>query len=241
MNNLQLSLHVDQRHILPSTLLLDSKPNLSFLALSCNGLSFRLCVVSLDSSGTFLPRCARSLLTTDELVRLSSFVNEEKAHHFVAGRLLIKHSIASMAGIDPASVDVRQDSFYSKPYSSQSSFNISHTDGVLVGVFGYDLDFGIDVEHLRSNVDFIGIAQQYFPDELRDYVVFSPLHRLRFAFYEAWTYLEANAKLDGHGLSIPLRGSATSFCFRIIFDSIPCLGCLAIRSKASLKSPAIIE
>ena len=241
MNNVQLSLHVDQRHILPSCSLLDSKPNLSFLALSCNGLSFRLCVVSLDFSGTLLQQFARCLLSTDELVRLSSFVNEEKAHHFIAGRLLIRHSIASMAGIAPASVDVRQDSFYSKPYSSHSSFNISHTDGVLVGVFGHDLDFGIDVEHLRSNVDFIGIARQYFPDELRDYVVFSPPHRRRFAFYAAWTYLEANAKLDGQGLSIPLRGSTTSFCFRIIFDSLPCLGCLAIRSKASLKNPAIFE
>lgn len=231
MNNIQFSLYVDQRHILPSAALLARNPELSFLSLSCNGLAFRLYVVNLDFSESLLSRCSRSLLTTDELVRLSSYVNEEKAHHFVAGRLLIRHSIASMAGVDPASVDVKQDSFYSKPYSTLSSFNISHTDGVLVGVFGRDLDFGIDVEYLSSNVDYVGIARQYFPSELRDYVLYSPLHRRQYAFYEAWTYLEAVAKLDGHGLSFPARGAANSFCYRLIFDCLPCLGCLAIRSK----------
>jgi phosphopantetheinyl transferase len=230
VNNLELSLHFGQGHILPSAALLDRNPDLSFAALSYNGASLWLCVVSLDFSGMSLPRSARSLLNTDELVRLSSFINEEKAHQFLAGRLLIRHAIASMAGVDPASVDVKQDSFFSKPYSSLASFNISHTDGVLVGVFGRDLDFGIDIEYLCPNVDFAGIAGQYFPAELRDYVLSSPLHRRYFAFYEVWTFLEANAKLDGHGFSMPLRASANSFCCRLTFDSLPCLGCLAIRS-----------
>jgi phosphopantetheinyl transferase len=217
--------------MISSSLLLEVKPDLFCIELTYNRSFFALCIVRLDPLVAPLRRSSLSALSVDELNHFSTFTDDRRAYQYAIGRLLVRHSIASMTGIDPSLVDIYQDSCYSKPRSSLASFNISHSKDIVICVFGLDLDFGVDVEHLDQTIDFIEVAKLYFPPDIRDYIISSPFHRRPHAFLEAWTYLEATSKLHGQGLCTPLREYPSSLCYRITFDSLPYLGCLAIDSK----------
>ena len=65
---------------------------------------------------------------------------------------------------------------------------------------------GVDVEHLRDDVDFENIAQSFFAPQEIATLRTVPAHLKKRAFFRCWTRKEAYIKASGQGLSLPLDG-----------------------------------
>jgi 4'-phosphopantetheinyl transferase len=99
---------------------------------------------------------------------------------------------------------------YGKPFLAPESnhpgfsFNLSHAAGLALYAVTYNQDVGIDVEHIRTDIEYEEIAQQFFsPGEVAVLrTVPDPLKPL--AFFNCWTRKEAYIKAQGQGLSLPL-------------------------------------
>jgi 4'-phosphopantetheinyl transferase len=92
-----------------------------------------------------------------------------------------------------------------KPFVAETDiqFNVSHSGDYLLVAVMRDQAIGVDVECVKSNKDFLAIAERFFaPSEVgairRDE---NPVA----AFYRCWTRKEAFVKATGLGLSFPLH------------------------------------
>jgi 4'-phosphopantetheinyl transferase len=91
------------------------------------------------------------------------------------------------------------------------SFNISHTDGLIVLAVTRDRQLGVDVENVLSRQAAIAIADRYFaPSEVAALGAL-PADQQQQRFYEYWTLKESYIKARGEGLAIAL--DAFSFRF----------------------------
>ena len=85
------------------------------------------------------------------------------------------------------------------------SFNLSHSDEMVVLAFSQYKDLGVDIERINNIQDFLQIAKQYFRKEEYEYIskidAESPLRK----FYKVWTIKEAFVKATGEGLSRSLK------------------------------------
>ena len=144
---------------------------------------------------------ALSLLSVSEQLRFKSYRDSLGAINFLLGRILIRYALAKIGRTSPSLVTIAQDTPFSKPTSPLASFNISHSQGVIVGAFSADIDCGIDVENSSRTFSWSDVVDYSFPPDLRDHLYSAPAARRQALFYQAWTYLEAGAKLYGQGLS----------------------------------------
>ena len=84
------------------------------------------------------------------------------------------------------------------------SFNVSHSDDLLLFAFSRYRNIGVDVEHICPMNDYDTIAAQFFhPMEVAWLNGVANDLRLT-AFYDLWTKKEAYVKATGEGLSHPL-------------------------------------
>jgi 4'-phosphopantetheinyl transferase len=83
-------------------------------------------------------------------------------------------------------------------------FNLSHSgDYVLIAV-AQEHKVGIDVERIRSDMEFESIANRFFsPNETAELTSLPPKQKT-IAFFNCWTRKEAYIKAQGLGLSLPL-------------------------------------
>lgn len=80
-------------------------------------------------------------------------------------------------------------------------FNLSHSAAMVVFAVARDRDVGVDVEHMRDDVDFEGVARRLFTARQRaQLATLSGVERTA-AFYAAWTRNEAHVKATGTGLA----------------------------------------
>jgi len=84
-------------------------------------------------------------------------------------------------------------------------FNVSHSGELALLAFGLGREVGVDVEKMRENLDFDGLAKLSFSSA--EYAAFleCPSTRRANLFYEYWSCKEACIKADGRGLSAGLR------------------------------------
>lgn len=88
--------------------------------------------------------------------------------------------------------------------SYKLEFNLSHSgDYVLIAV-AQEHKVGIDVERIRSDMEFESIAHRFFsPNETAELTSMPPEQKT-IAFFNCWTRKEAYIKAQGLGLSLPL-------------------------------------
>ena len=89
--------------------------------------------------------------------------------------------------------------------------NLSHSGTTAVCAVS-SAKVGVDVEHLRENVDFACVARRYFCQAEQDYLFSAPTDDLaREAFFRLWVLKESFMKATGWGLNLPLN----AFCVHV--------------------------
>jgi 4'-phosphopantetheinyl transferase len=161
--------------------------------------------VHLDAAQTDYLRLA-ALLSEDEHQRASRFHFESDRRRYVVGRGVLRTILSSYIKKLPASLAFSYGA-YGKPVLSchtDLAFNLAHSGALGLVAVTRSVRIGVDLELMRPEIDFIGIAESYFsPREIAVLQSLAPEHRCQ-CFYDCWTRKEAYIKALGAGLSIPL-------------------------------------
>lgn len=149
----------------------------------------------------------RGALSERELERASRFVRSEDRARFVAGRTLLRTTLARELRASPSSLDLRE-SEHGKPYvaGTDLAFNLSHAGAWLAFAFTWNGPIGVDVEHIGAPIDLALTAPRVFTArelEILEGERNEISHRQR--FFTLWTMKEAALKTWGTGLSIDPR------------------------------------
>jgi 4'-phosphopantetheinyl transferase len=149
-------------------------------------------------------------LSPDEKERADRFHFEKHHRQFVSGRGVLRTILACYLDNTPEQVRFAYTK-YGKPFlegppgSPEITFNMSHSEDLCLYAISRDRDVGIDVEHIRSDVDIEAVSASVFSQrELDEFSRVEPSLRPN-AFFDLWTRKEACVKAVGGGLSIPLN------------------------------------
>lgn len=160
-----------------------------------------------------LPMLSR-LLSADEHQRAERFHFEKDRRQFVAARGLLRVILGRYLAIAPEIIQFCYNA-YGKPALKPTQhaqgkvqkleFNLSHShEFALYGVTqGHPI--GIDVEYMRSEVNWVALAESVFSTQERAILHALPTDQQIPAFFRGWTCKEAYIKAEGQGLSRPLE------------------------------------
>jgi len=151
-----------------------------------------------------------ALLTADERLQMSRFYYAGHRHQYLVTRALIRTSLSVYHDVDP--VDWRfGKNAYGKPeinhpvINSPVSFNLSHTQGLILCGIVRNIAIGVDVEDTqRTTRAALASLSSYFSAEEIAQLTRLPLAQQQQRFFEYWTLKEAYIKARGMGLAIPL-------------------------------------
>lgn len=164
----------------------------------------------------------QSILLPEEIARAARLRLDHLQRRFIIGRGTLRILLASYLHVHPAHLQFSYGP-QGKPYINNTTaaihFNISHSDDLALLAFTLRCHIGIDMEHIRAQPDFLGIARRFFHAEEVAALELLPAGECQDAFYRYWTRKEAYVKASGHGLSVPLdsfrvplrSGEAASF------------------------------
>jgi 4'-phosphopantetheinyl transferase len=173
----------------------------------------------------FLEECAEPalvdeyllLLSTDERERYDRFHFDVDRRHFLLTRALVRTVLSRYVATRPRDWRFHANR-YGRPHianvdsnSQHLSFNLSHTDGlVLLGVTA-ERQLGVDVESMTRSI----------PPEPADFLAAREVEALRSRdrpslFWDIWTLKESYIKARGLGLSIAMN----QFSFSLDSDRI---------------------
>jgi len=151
----------------------------------------------------------RALLTAGEIARAERFVFEKHRSQQIITRALLRTVLSGYAGIDPGAW-----CFTTNPYGRpqiaapnalpEISFNLAHTDGLVVCGCTRSARLGVDAEHMHDRDVSLDLAARYFSAEERAQLQQAPAAERRERFLQYWTLKESYIKAIGRGLSTPL-------------------------------------
>jgi 4'-phosphopantetheinyl transferase len=157
------------------------------------------------------------LLSDDERDRMRLFHFAKDRHRFLLTRVLVRTVLSRYAAISPSQWSFRLNP-YGKPeianddsLARKISFNISHTESLVVLGVTRESALGIDTENVSLRPAPLEAADRFFSlDEV------TALHALSAElkherFFQLWTLKESYIKARGMGLSIPLNQFAFHF------------------------------
>ena len=153
--------------------------------------------------------CLLPILTPEEVVRAERYRFERDRSAFVVRRGVLRLLVGRYLGQGP----FRQPfsvTAYGQPLmpagilGEDLRFSVSHSGGVALLAFARGREIGVDVEAVRSDVDYCGIAQRFFSKREQETLRSLPAEQQREAFFACWSRKEAYIKARGKGLSIPL-------------------------------------
>ena len=151
------------------------------------------------------------LLSLEEADRQRRFYFEKNRHQYLITRALVRAALSyyTDSNIKPSEwVFVKNR--YGKPsianhgYESSLSFNLSHSDNMVVLAVTNGQEVGVDVESLSGGREAMEVIDGFFSArevaQLRACPEGAQIER----FFDLWTLKEAYIKARGMGLSIPL-------------------------------------
>ena len=147
------------------------------------------------------------ILSPDEAARANSFIFEKDRLRFIIARGILRHILSQYLEVSPAQIQFRYNSMGKPELSTSSSlsFNLSHSDNVVLYAVGQNRKIGIDIEQIRNNVEFMQVAQSCFSSLECATLRSLPDHLVPQAFFNCWTRKEAYVKAIGAGFSFPLK------------------------------------
>ncbi len=148
------------------------------------------------------------LLSPAEWIRAQRFHFEKDRARFITGRGLLRTILGRYLEVPPRDLRFSQGP-HGKPeldgMSSSLSFNLSHSDDLLLLAVTHARAVGIDLELMREDVPFQTLADYYFEPEVAwDLRLLPPAQRAG-KFYDTWTSTEAQLKASGQGLGKGLK------------------------------------
>ncbi|MDZ4717605.1 MAG: 4'-phosphopantetheinyl transferase superfamily protein [Roseiflexaceae bacterium] len=145
-------------------------------------------------------------LGNDEQERAARFVFARDRGRFVAARGLLRLLLAGYTNSSPAMLRFGYGP-HGKPFLQDVAieFNVSHSHQRVLIAVRYAGQIGIDIERVRTNIDYAPIAADLFSErEYAELCTLPEAHR-RAAFFACWVRKEAFVKACGLGLALPLK------------------------------------
>jgi len=160
-----------------------------------------------------LKRQFESLLSTEEQQRYQRFMFAEDRQRFLLTRAAIRILLSRYDGSQQPGNWRFGKNQHGRPellkepahHLTTLSFNISHSDGVIVIAFSADGQAGVDIESIDISRRSVGLAQRYFSPAECNALLELPVGEQEQRFFDLWTLKEAVVKACGEGLKIPLR------------------------------------
>ncbi len=156
------------------------------------------------------------MLSPDEHQRAERFFFQKDRDKFVAARGRLRMILSRYLGVEPGKLRFCYGP-YGKPAlcsdfnQARLCFNVSHSGRLALYAVAVDQELGIDLERVRTEVDYVGIAQRYFsPQETTALLALPPSCRCE-AFFQAWTCKEAYVKARGGAVFQALDQVEVSF------------------------------
>ena len=146
-----------------------------------------------------------STLSTDESQRARRFHFEKDKTNYIVAHGCLRDILSRCLQCEPGKLNFDIND-YGKPSIKgyKLEFNLSHSGNLALIAVSRECKVGVDVEHIRSNMEFESIANRFFsPNEVAE-LISLPLEQRTIAFFNCWTRKEAYIKAQGLGLSLPL-------------------------------------
>jgi len=146
------------------------------------------------------------LLNDEEKNKVDRYKFAEHRHDALITRAFLRDTLAKYLAQDAKTIHFTKGE-HGKPELSPAndiSFNLSHTDGLIILAISKNVALGADCENIERSNDILAIADRYFsPTEVK--ALFSlPTDHQRSRFFDYWTLKESYIKACGQGLAIPL-------------------------------------
>jgi 4'-phosphopantetheinyl transferase len=152
----------------------------------------------------------RELLTDDERAREARFRFPSDQHRFLLTRALVRTVLSTHTRVEPSAWRFAPDA-YGRPQIQNDdpsvagiTFNVSHTQGLIIIGVTRRAALGVDTEHIWSRTATAAVAERFFaPNEaaaLREL----PEAQRRERFFDYWTLKESYIKARGRGLALGL-------------------------------------
>ena len=151
----------------------------------------------------------RGILSDDELDRANRFFFEKDRQRFIAARGTLRSILSRYITSYPGHLRFYYNQ-YGKPFldsefsANQLQFNLSHSESMALYVITRNMEIGVDIERVRSDLEYEAIAKRFFSANEVSRLRRIPAEKKLEAFYHCWTRKEAYIKAHGKGLSLPL-------------------------------------
>lgn len=154
-------------------------------------------------------------LAQDEQDRAQRFHFEQHRRAYIVGRGLLRGLLGVY--LEMAADEIQFEyTDYNKPFLSplvhgtnhatdNFRFNLSHSGTCVLYAFGYGRELGVDVEFIKPDFDYLGVAEGFFSESERAVLRALPAADQPQGFFNCWTRKEAYIKAHGEGLSLPLN------------------------------------
>jgi 4'-phosphopantetheinyl transferase len=157
------------------------------------------------------------ILTLDEEVRRNRFLFDNDRLRYLVTRAVVRIVLSRYVDLPPKSWIFAADT-YGRPHilneeakAARLSFNISHTESLILLGVSSGMVVGVDIENRRRRPAPLEVADRYFAvEEVRELRAL-PLECQQDRFFDYWTLKEAYIKARGMGLSIPLNSFHFTF------------------------------
>lgn len=151
-----------------------------------------------------------AVLTDDERLRATRFVQSDDRFRFLLGRTLARTMLSEHAPVRPRDWPItidergRPELHTVPPGAPDLRFNLSHTPGLVACAVTVGRAIGIDVEYIGRQLAHENIPERFFSvREVRDLRALPSQEQHR-AFFDYWTLKESYIKARGLGLALPL-------------------------------------
>jgi 4'-phosphopantetheinyl transferase len=148
-------------------------------------------------------------LAADEQARAERFHFERDREHFIVARGVLRAILGGYLKRAPECLSFCYSSHGKPALAGESDgdatrFNVSHSHGIALYAVTRGREVGIDLERIRSDLEFEELAGRFFSRQEVAMLRTLPIEAQREAFFRCWTRKEAYLKARGEGLSLPL-------------------------------------
>lgn len=154
---------------------------------------------------THLAPSWKNVLSSHERAQAARLLVAADRRRFEFGRCLLRHLLSGYSGIAADALRFSYGAHGKPQLAAQHScrdihFNLSHSGNWVVCAFGRRA-LGVDIESIRDDVDYDGVARLIFSE--RDRAAFAALTppQRSIGVFQMWAYKEAYAKALGDGLA----------------------------------------
>jgi 4'-phosphopantetheinyl transferase len=157
-----------------------------------------------------------AVLSEDEIHRAKRFIFPRDHNRFVAARGILRHILSYYVGAEPQMLQFSYGN-HGKPMLAATTglhslrFNLAHSHMMALYAVAYEREVGIDLEHVRPEVEYEHIARRFFVPREYDRLRVLPSSEQQRAFFTSWTLKEAYIKGRGVGMWQALNQFEVSF------------------------------